>query len=290
MNEYEKLRDALSALPDTAEVSVLGRTLLGRDIPLVTLGKGERAVLYVAAASGTDVSLSSLLLEFVREYLAALSRHAVQYGYPMDDLFRERRIYILPMLNPDGACYVADGVCEDNPLCERVRVMNGGEDFSAWRANARGVELSRNFASGFAAGKIEETKRGITGGAPRGFGGEYPESEPESAALCRFLRANHAMLSGVLELRLHTRKGIRCSCEDNLTAKCVATGRVLSRFTGLPFLRENTGATGALADWCVRTLSRPAFELYCGEIDDGAAHAALFATLRRLLFSFPYML
>ena len=288
MNDYERLWDTL---PLGVERCVLGTTLLGREIPLITLGKGERAVLYVAGVEGTDAPLSRVLLAFIKEYAMALEKRAPQYGYPMEELFSTRCIYILPMLNPDGACYASEGVGAENPLFERVCAMNGGNtDFSTWCANARGVELSRNFASGFAKAKREEALCGIMSGAPAGFGGEYPESEPESAALCRFLRARHSSLQGVIELKTGIRKGIRCSCADNLTAKCMATGRVLSRFTGLPFWREDMGATGALTDFCVRTLSRPAFELHCATPGEQTSLTALYASLRRVLFSFPYIL
>lgn len=292
MNEYEELRFALSVLPDTVKVSVLGRTLLGRDIPMITLGRGERAVLFVAGVHGTDALTSRILLAFITEYLDCLARRSTQYSYPMEQLFRERCVFIVPMLNPDGICYVSEGVGEENPLAARVIAMNGGADFSNWRANARGVELSRNFSIGFSVGKERERKEGIIGGAPRGFGGEYPESEPENAALCRFMREQRERLQGVLELRLGT-DGIRCGCEDHLTAKCVATGRVLARYTGLHFSREPRVACGSLNDWCVHAQSRPAYEISCdtSKLTAGTDPCTLlFAQLRRALFCFPYML
>lgn len=292
MSEYNELHQRLSALAKEARVDVMGRSVLGREIPIVALGSGKRAVLYVGAMQGTDAMISSVLLDFAEDYLSCLARKMTQYTYPLEQLWRERSIYIVPMLNPDGISYVSDGVCADNPLYERVKAMNGKrDDFHAWRANARGVELSRNFGIGFPEEKRRESARGVLGGAPYGFCGEYPESEPETAALCRMIRARSDDLLGVVTVSLG-KEGIRCSCEDHMTAKCGATGRVLSRFIGFPFTRGE-GTCGSLSDWCVRALSRPTYEITCAlprEKEGEAARVWLYTKLRRTLFSFPYLL
>ncbi len=292
MSEYNELMRTLSALGEGARVDVMGRSVLGREIPIVTLGTGKRAVLYVGAMHGTDALVSSVLLDFIEDCLSCFSRKMTQYTYPLEQLFRERSIYIVPMLNPDGVAYVREGVSAENPLIERVCAMNGRRaDLTAWRANARGVELSRNFGVGFLEEKQKERERGVVGGAPHGFGGEYPESEPETAALCRMIRCRSEELIGIVTISLG-KEGIRCSCEDHMTAKCVATGRVLSRFTGLSFTRGE-GARGSLSDWCVRALSRPTYEITCElprEKSEDAARVWLYTKLRRTLFSFPYLL
>ncbi len=292
MSEYQELMGALSLLSDVACVDVIGRSVLGREIPIVTLGTGKRAVLYVGAMHGTDATVSRVLLDFIEDYLSCLTRKMTQYTYPLEQMFRERSIYIVPMLNPDGVVYANEGVGADNPLFERVCTMNGKRsDFSSWRANARGVELSRNFGVGFIEGKQRERERGVLGGAPNGFGGEYPESEPETAALCRMIRCRAEDLIGIVTISLG-KDGIRCSCEDNMTAKCVATGRVLSRFTGLSVTRGE-GIRGSLSDWCVRSLSRPTYEISCElppRKDADATRVWLYTKLRRTFFSFPYLL
>lgn len=289
MSEYEAVTGTLSLLCKEARTEVLGCSVLGREIPIVRLGTGQRAVLYVGGVYGTDAVISRVLLDFIQDCLSCLSRKMTQYSYPLEQLFRERSIYIVPMLNPDGVCYVREGVGVDNPLYARVCAMNGkSKDFSTWRANARGVDLSCNFGVGFLEGKRSEQARGVVSGTAQGFGGEYPESEPETAALCRMIRAHAEELIGIVTVSLG-KDGIRCSCEDHMTAKCVATGRVLSRLTGLSLARGE-GVRGSLSDWCVRALSLPTYEIACTLPSDRDPRALLYAKLRRTLFSFPYML
>jgi g-D-glutamyl-meso-diaminopimelate peptidase len=266
--------------------TTLSRSIMGREIPLITLGRGKRAVLYVGTHSGTESMTARLLLDFIKEYWRQYERCATVYEYPMRYLFEDRRIYIVPMLNPDGVQYVLHGLDEANPLRDRVLKMNGGEDLSLWRANARGVDLGHNYDAGFASCRhMGHTEKAING-APTGYCGEHPESEPETAALCRFLRAHREEIVGVLSF--HMGKGeIFCSCGDNLTAKTTSVGRVLSRFTGYRLDRpENLFPQGTLADWCIGALHRPAFTINCGGVPN-TSPSTVYEHLRRMLFSFP---
>jgi g-D-glutamyl-meso-diaminopimelate peptidase len=194
------------------------------------------------------------------------------------------------MLNPDGVEYALHGVAADNPLRERLVAMNGGsEDFSRWQANARGVDLNHNYDAGFAEYKEMELSAGILNGASTRYSGEYPESEPETAALCRFLRQRREEIQGIITL--HTQgEQIFCSCADTLRAKTMAAGRFLSRFTGYRLEKpEGSAAFGGLTDWCIAELKRPAYTLHCGT-PAPARRPVVYERLRRALYTFPYML
>ena len=285
--DHEKLCDTLQELQKDPAVQLLtlGKSILGREIPLLSLGKGRRAALYVGGIRGTEGDAARLLTDFAADYLRQLRRNATVFEHSMQYLFEERRIYLVPMLDPDGVSYAKDGVGEENPLYERLLRMNGGIDFSAWQANGRGVDLGHNFDAGFSQRKKQEREQGIAGGAPSGYSGEYPESEPETAALCRFLRMKREEICGVMAFHLGAGE-IFCDCGDRLTAKTVSAGRVISRFTGYRMARpESLSAIGSLSDWCISALARPAFTLKC-DPEEGN-FSLMYERLRRLLFSFP---
>ncbi len=285
---------ATNALCDKAGVSfdILTRSILGRDIPVYRLGQGKKTVVYVAGHSGTDTLLSAVLLDFVCDYLKQYEKNSKVFDTSLSYLFAERSILLVPMLNPDGVGYVLEGALESNPLCARVRHMNGGNDFSTWRANARGVDLAYNYSTGFFAHKEWERAQGIISGGREAYSGEYPESEPETAALCRLLRFLGEDILGVLELQSGDGK-LYCSCKDKLSAKTMAAGRILGRALAL---RDPTpqmvAPTGSLADWCIEKLSRPAYRLTCdvSQYSQEKARTLLFEHLRRALYTFPFML
>ena len=66
--DYHSLRERVAVLAGAhkaLECGVLARSILGREIPVLTLGKGSVAVLYVGAHHGTDHVTADVLLQFV---------------------------------------------------------------------------------------------------------------------------------------------------------------------------------------------------------------------------------
>ncbi len=292
--DYEYLMKNVMALTASGVVrrEVLTHSILGREIPLLSIGNGKKTVVYVGAHHGMEWITTGVLLDFVSEYLTRFERKETLFGQRLTYLFSERRILVVPMLNPDGVEYALHGVDESNPLAARVTAMNGSEDFSHWQANARGVDLNHNYNAGFAAYKALEKQNNIPCGAPTRYSGEYPESEPETAALCRYLRMFEQDICGVLTL--HTQgEEIFCSCADKLSAKSMAVGRILQRMTGYRLARpEGLAAFGGLTDWCIEKLSRPAFTLECGRGENPLPlywRPLIYDKLREALFSFPFM-
>ena len=278
---------------DVLKCDVLTQSILGREIPLITLGKGKKAVVYVGAHHGMEWITAAVLVDFIADYCRQLARNTAPFGNRVSYLFEERRILIVPMLNPDGVEYATAGVSAENPLYARVCAMNGGEDFTHWQANARGVDLNHNYDAGFLAYKSKEREAGILNGAPTRYSGEYPESEPETAALCRLLRYHHEDLLGVLTL--HTQgEEIFCSCRDAISAKTTSVGRMLARITGYTLAHPSgLAAFGGLTDWCIESLKRPAYTLECGRGENPlpvSQRPLIYEKLRRAFFSVPFLL
>ncbi len=271
---------------------VLTRSILGAEIPICRLGQGKKTVVFVAGHSGRDLLLSLVLLDFLRDYRVQYQKKARVLDTSIAYLFAERSIVLVPLLNPDGARYVQEGVNENNPLFSRVLQMSGGADFTSWQANARGVDLSHNYSAGFIAHKEWERTKGIIGGGGSGYGGEYPESEPETAALCRYLRFLGEDILGVIELQLGD-GGVFCSCENKLSAKTMAAGRILCRaLSSREKAPQMVAPDGSLADWCIEKLSRPAYRLSLdtSKYPKDKARTLLFEHLRRTLYTFPFMI
>ena len=134
----------------TLGISYLGESILGKKIPLLTIGSGKKEILYIGAHHGMEWITSVLLLRFVNEFCELLQEKKSIYRTSLQVLCEQYTFFILPMLNPDGVEYQIHGVDEDNPLRERLIHMNkDSTDFSNWQANARGVDLNHNYNAGF---------------------------------------------------------------------------------------------------------------------------------------------
>ena len=272
-------------------VTILGESILGRVIPIVRLGsdggKEPRRVLYVGAHHGMEWITAGLLLRFINEYCELVKSDGLVEGVRPIYLRERCGLYIVPMLNPDGVDYVINGVGTDNVLRDRLLGMNGGDDFSHWQANARGVDLNHNYNAGFAEYKKIEASLGICGGAPTRFSGESAESEPETAYLCNYLRFSEPFDAA---LTLHT-QGEVIYCGNSTTPESERLGRYLSRLCGYAISRaDGPAAYGGFTDWFVREFGRPSFTLECGRGENPLPVSDLpltYLKLRRALFSFP---
>ncbi len=299
----------LPALPDHAAVisnvealcqrypfigyNYLGNSILGRGIPLLSIGTGQRSFLYVASHHGMEWITSLILLRFVWELCDAYTNDRSPHGVNVGLLLDQSTLHVVPMLNPDGVEYQLHGVTEENPLYERVLRMNGGShDFARWQSNARGVDLNHNYDAGFEEYKHIETQSGIADGAPTRFSGPYPMSEPEVAALCGFIRFQED-LRGVLTLHTQGRE-IYFEGRGNPPKSAYRAAKKLSALCGYKLAHtEGTASYGGLTDWCVEKLGLPAFTLECGKGENPlpvSLLSTLYCEVRAALFRFPLLL
>ncbi len=264
--------------------SILTSSILGRDIPLLKLGEGKRIVLYVGAHHGTEWMTGALLLHFLEELCLAQAAGRAVLGVHIPFALKRRTLVFVPMLNPDGVA-IAQGVSNDGDLLsERRRRMNPSGDFTHWQANARGVDLNHNYDAGFLEYKRIESELGIEGGAPTRYSGEFPESEPESAALASLVRT----LMPAAVLSLHTQGEEIYYAAEAGVAGSEAIARRFARLSGYRVaVPEGAAAYGGLADYTAGKLRIPSFTVECGRGENPLPDCdapLVYASIRRLLF------
>lgn len=276
------------------QVQNIGTSVLGKNIPLLSLGEGDKCVFYIGAQNGMDWITSIILLRFVNEYAEYYRTGRRLYGLYLPYSFHQRRIFVLPMLNPDGVDYVLHGITADNPLYERLVKMNGGNmDFSHWQANGRGVDLKHNFDSGFEEYRAHANSIGITQGCSAGFGGESAESEVEAAYLGRYIRYLQPQLHAIVSLETKGEK-ISYAADNVIYPRTLALARILSRLTSYALLppKESERSAGCV-DWATQKLQIPAFTVSCGRGQrplPQEEYFCIYASLREMLFQVPQLI
>lgn len=264
----------------------VGTSVLGREIPLLRIGRGEKKLLLVGGVHGSEHITSALLLRFASDYLAAEKSGGAVYGLGMSYLYEKRSLYILPMLNPDGVEIAIHGPQSAGLLRERVSGMWDG-DFRTWQANARGVDINHNFSAGFEEYKKHETRAGICPGPSR-YSGEYPESEPESAAVAAFLRSEDIRLLAAF----HSQgEELYYEYDGYSPPMGKAIAATLSRMCGYRLASPEGGAVyGGLKDMFIRDFDRPGYTFECGRGVNPLPARDLFGIytrLRQTLFHLP---
>lgn len=152
----------------------------------------------------------------------------------------------VPMVNPDGVELCLHGAGDLSPARrERLLRVNGGPDFSLWKANADGVDVNVNFDADWGKGVGN-----VRFPAPCGYIGERPLSSPEAAALVRLTE-----LSGyTLTLSYH--------CKGEVVyygygqGEAAAHSRLAARYLGAYLgydVRRSLGSAGGYKDWYALT-------------------------------------
>ena len=283
---YADMMGFLERLGAEATVSTIGRSLLGREIPLISIGRGRRRCVFVGALHAMEWHTALILLRFAEELADWQRRDQFRYGLDPRFVLSGRQICIIPMLNPDGVELLHGGLAECGVMAERLERMHPSGDFSHWQANARGVDLNHNYNAGFDDYRRLADGLGYGEPGPTRYPGEYPESEPETQAICGFLRS----VGGArLLLALHTQgEEIYWDYNGYAPGAQLRTARVLARYCGYSVARPDGAASySGLKDWALLEFGPLAFTVECGRGQNplpAADTPGIYARLRRMLF------
>ena len=278
--------NAFREIGDLTEKRVIGKSVLGEGLCCYKIGRGKRGVVAVGAHHAMEHITASALYRFVDFLTEELARGRVFYGVNLTLLLQKFTFWIIPCLNPDGVdLHLASST--DNPLGERQIKMNGGEDFSRWQSNARGVDLNHNYDYGFYEYKGVEAVRGIYPG--RGlFSGEFPESEPETRAMAGFVRA----LAPSLVVSLHTQgEEIYFAPADKRVGRIAARLAASLRYSSAS--PSGTALYGGLCDYTGYTLGIPSFTVELGRGENPLPMSELphlAEVVRKALITLPTLL
>lgn len=178
------------------DIGSIGKSVMGRELYYIKLGRGSSEVSYNASHHANESITTPVLMKFIENYSKAYSTGGSIHGYNIREMFNRTSIYIIPLVNPDGVDLVAYWPDYSDPAFVRAAQLNKTSLPlpSVWKANIRGVDLNLNYPAEWEKEKQEEIRLGITSPAPRDFGGNAPLSEPESKAMADFTRARNFRL------------------------------------------------------------------------------------------------
>ncbi|HZG87159.1 M14 family metallocarboxypeptidase [Paenibacillus sp.] len=258
---YFELRRAAARLrrayPNLAVFSI-GSSVLGKPLYAFRLGTGTKRVFVNGAFHANEWITAPLVLRFVEEAARAAQRGESFRGRDAAELFRRVTLDAVPMVNPDGVELVVRGLGADHPLRRELLAWNGGsDDFSGWKANARGVDLNDQFPAHW---DVERDRRAVDGPGPRDYTGEAPLTEPEAQAIARFTEAERFDLV----VAMHTQgREIYWNYRDREPLEAERIARALGRASGYAPVKL-TGSDAGYKDWFIDRFGRPGFTVEAG--------------------------
>lgn len=245
-------------------ISSIGKSFCQREIFCIKIGTGEKEIIYVGAHHGLEWGTSQILMQFVEDYCDAYEKSTYLYDYKAKLAFAKCTLYIIPMLNPDGVELNINGISKAEALHDRIVSTNGdSEDFSAWQANARGVDLNHNYDAGWAEGKLLEKQYGIYFEGPTRYGGEYPESESETSAICSLTRT----INPDIVIALHSQgREIYYDYKGHVPKWGRELASIFGRMTGYKLsVPEEIASFGGYKDWFIDEFDKPGFTIEVGK-------------------------
>lgn len=243
------------------KTSSIGKSCVGREIPMLKIGQGRDCVLFAGAFHGSERITCNLLLKFTEELCEALSQNAEFCGINAHSAMENRELLILPLMNPDGCEISLHGEMGCGYLKEHIRSLCRG-NYTKWNANARGVDLNHNFDAGWQELRKRETKMGILGPALTRFGGFFPESEPETIALCSLCRKKEIRHA----VAFHSQgEVIYWSYGEKMPKRAQKMAQIMAASSGYALDVPSAIATGGgFKDWFIKEFERPAFTVEVG--------------------------
>lgn len=232
--EYEKdLRQLSSKYPNRMQVNVIGQSADDRNLYEVVLGNVEakKHLVVIANLHAREYMTTQLCMRQIEYYLNQYNKKIS--GAKVSKVLDEVAIHYVPSCNPDGTAIsqFGFGAIRDKKLRASLRKMSGSP--ATWKANARGVDLNRNWNVAF-------QKSGRRGSS--GFRGNSAASEPEVRALVRMINRieKQGKITGVVSY--HSTGSImygRCAGNatakvKNQTTKMYRSARALTGYTLMP--------------------------------------------------------
>lgn len=244
----------------------IGRSILGRDLFCLSFGEGTTDVMYNASHHANEWITTPVLLKYIENLARAYAFGGNVGGQNARELYELCKIYIVPMVNPDGVDLV-NGYFEtqSNVYQSALSIASNYPEISfpdGWKANIRGVDLNLNYPAGWEQAREIKFAQGFTGPAPRDFVGNAPFSEPESTAMGEFTRRNNFKLT----LSYHTQgKVIFWKYLDFEPEDSFRIGRELASVSGYDLeITPTASGYAGYKDWFIQEYNRPGYTVECG--------------------------
>lgn len=255
----------LSARYPFLRVQTFGKSVLGRPLYCLSLGNGNRRVLYNAAHHANEWITTPVLFHFVEILAQAWVDAALLYGTSARQLLDAVTLSLVPLVNPDGVDLVT-GALSNTALLAQTQTMAMYYPSipypDGWKANIQGVDLNLQYPARWKTAREIKFEQGFTQPGPRDYVGSAPLTAPESYALSQLTRR----LNPDLTLSYHTQgEVIYWRFADYLPTGSLELGERLAEASG--YTLETTpifSANAGYKDWYIQTYNRPGYTIECG--------------------------
>ena len=248
------------------QVQNIGFSVLGKQLPVLRLGRGSKEVFYSASFHANEWITTPVLMKFIEDYCVSYTNNSNLFGYNVRNLFSNVSLYIMPMVNPDGVNLVIGSYPTNSSIYRSFQsIANNYPNIpfpSGWKANFNGVDLNLQFPAGWEQAKEIKYSQGFISPAPRDFVGYGSLTEPEALAVYNFTLSHNFRLV----ISYHTQgQEIYWNFQNINPPRGFAIGTRFANVSGytlanVPF---NSSFAG-YKDWFIQDYNRPGYTIEAG--------------------------
>lgn len=256
---YKILEDDLSQLRSRYDqvltVRMIGESHFGKKIFAVRLGRGDKHVVMVGAHHGREWMTSSLMMNMLEFYAEAYQENKLLGPYS-PAIFDEVSLWFVPMLNPDGVEIQQGHHMNYSPSTrQHLLILNGGSNnFLRWKANGQGIDLNRQYPSGW-----EDLPKEPQLPSYQFYRGEKPFEAIEVRALANFTKG----INPLMAVAYHSSgREIYWKYKNKYEKRDKTLAWKLSMLTGYKLSMPPPAAVGGgYTDWFITAFERPGFTI-----------------------------
>ncbi len=244
------------AYPDLVQVKTIGASEYGRKIYAVGLGKGSTNVFINGSHHAREWLTTSLNMYMIEKYAAAYKGNKKISGYNAKSLLNSSTIWFVPMVNPDGVTLQQQGLKAFPKSTHKaiIKMNNGSKNFKRWKANAKGIDLNRQYKADW--GKIKNSPKSPS---YKNYKGKAPESTKEVKAVVKFVNQINPEMTVAYHssgriLYWNYKQSKTNYNRDHVYAKKIG------KMTGYSLVYPGKNPSGGgFSDWFISTKKRPSF-------------------------------
>ncbi len=263
---YEQLMAEVEDIKaDGVEVGTIGKSEQGRTIPYIKIGNGKQHMLLIGTHHAREWITSQFLMKLVREYAEGYNLHGKVGEYPVS-LLNEISIIAIPMLNPDGVMIQQKGLkaTDINGNFKLWSMNHFSFNFSCWKANGQGIDLNRQYPSGW-----DELKKLPAWPSFKQYRGKNPAEAIEVQQLINFTEK----IKPEIAIAYHTSgKEVYWYYKNSMDTieKDFALAVQIAKKTGYELsFPQKDAVGGGYTDWFISTYHKPGFTIeMCESIEE----------------------
>lgn len=173
-------------------VREIGRSVMGRPIQSVSVGKGAIRIGFVGPHRAGEGDTVLRMLRFLEEYAEVFSADGSMDGMSAKELYRAFSLHMVPLVNPDGMDLVTGALDPMDSFYVQAQALAAHYPHipfpEGWRGNISGVDLALQYPTGWEAARRVRFAQGYTRPGPRDYVGSEPLIAPEARAVAKWTR------------------------------------------------------------------------------------------------------